>query len=339
MFPPLSSGRLSHSHSHSIRVLSSRCYRFFTTTTTTVDDTTVDDTTTTKKNNNNINPPDKVLLSNLDTTTGVLTLTLNRPRQHHALNLALLEALHRELSSAANNRGDIRAVVIESSGPVFSSGHDLKELIVTPTTTTTTRKIFQTCRQVMQLLSNNNSEEAIPQPTIASVQGLATAAGFQLAAACDLVLATPGAQFATPGVSSIGLFCHTPAVELVRCTVGPKVALDMLYTGRILSAEEALRHGLVSRIIAGGESELRDATHELARAIASRSAPAMQLGKRTVYKQQQIQQQQQQQQPNSRHDAYEIATQAMLDNLEMEDAKAGIDAFLNKQPSPEWKHK
>ena len=253
----------------------------------------------------------------VDQTEGVLTLTLNRPKQRNALNRSLLEALKAELEQASRVPHGIRAVVIQGEGnAAFSSGHDLKELISLDKEQQ--RDLFLLCSDVMQLLPN------IPQPTIGAVEGLATAAGCQLAAACDLVVGNPMSGYATPGATTIGLFCHTPAVPLVR-SIGMKRAMDMLYTGRTITAPEALQYGLITHIAANPRREAA----KLARHIALHSASALQSGKRNLYKQASA---------DSLKAAYDIATPAMIKNLETTDAKTGIAAFLQKKPTPEWKH-
>eukprot|EP00934_Nitzschia_sp_Nitz4_P000785 Nitzschia sp. Nitz4//scaffold211_size37880//12748//13614//NITZ4_007703-RA/size37880-processed-gene-0.1-mRNA-1//1//CDS//3329541970//785//frame0 len=258
----------------------------------------------------------KCLLS--EEEDGVLTLTLNRTRQRNALNRELLEALGSELDRAAQSPKDIRVVVFRSQreAPVFSAGHDLKEMMSGDASSQA--DLFNLCSSVMAKVPS------IPQPTIAAVEGLATAAGCQLVAACDLVVASPMSGFATPGAKAIGLFCHTPAVSLVR-SVGIKQALDMLYTGRTITAQEALNYGLVTQI-AGNPHKDAD---ELAKLIASKSAPAIQAGKRILYSQASA---------KSLKSAYEIASQAMVDNLKNEDAKVGINAFINKEHEPKWQH-
>lgn len=256
------------------------------------------------------------LLINED--NGVLTLTLNRPRQRNALDKKLLQAFKSELDRASVSPKDIRAVVIQSvkGCPVFSSGHDLKEMMAVDSSEQA--DLYALCGTITGLLP------ALPQPTIAAVDGLATAAGLQLVAACDLVVANPTSTFSTPGAKSIGLFCHTPAVSLVR-SVGLKQALDMVFTGRPVSAQEALQFGLVTQL---AEDPQKDAA-ELAQLIASKSAAAVQAGKRTLYSQASA---------RSLKTAYEIATDAMIGNLQTSDAKSGIGAFLRKEPQPIWKH-
>jgi enoyl-CoA hydratase/carnithine racemase len=267
---------------------------------------------------------------------GVLTLTLNCPNQRNALNKRLLEEMHAILHSLHfNTTADVRAVVIQatsSSGNSFCSGHDLRELQSTATHLEKEEhmQMFDLCSQVMQLLQN------IPQPTVCAVHGMATAAGCRLVAAADMAIASPSARFSTPGVN-IRLFCHTPAVPLVRC-IGPKKAMDMLLTGRVLSANQALEYGLISRIVEKIDEEdddddeatsVQKEAYALAKSIAGRSACAVGLGKQTFY---------QQAAETSLDRAYKMASAAMVKNLQTYDASHGIGAFLNKT-KPEWKHR
>lgn len=277
------------------------------------------------------------LLEELD-INGVLTLTLNRPKQRNALDRRLLEQLHESLARAAASSaadfsaGDdkhtpVRVVVLQSQGRVFSSGHDLKELIgLRDAAGETTddeandeiHDLFATCSSTMQLL------QEIPQPTICAVDGLATAAGCQLVASCDIVVASPQASFQTPGVT-IGLFCHTPAVPLIRC-IGMKRAMDMLFTGRAVSAEEAFKFGLVSRLVENPQIEAAEIAKVLATGMSSAT---LQMGKQVVYKQQSA---------RDLKEAYSIAGQAMEENMRLMDARIGIESFIQKT-KPAWKHK
>ncbi len=249
---------------------------------------------------------------------GILTLTLNRPKQRNALNGALLESLRVQLETASQVPRDIRVVVIQSQGnnAVFSSGHDLKEMMSLGGDGQ--RDLLQLCSHVMQLLPS------IPQPTIAAVDGLATAAGCQLVAACDLAIGNPMSGYSTPGATTIGLFCHTPAVPLVRC-IGLKRALEMLYTGRTITAPEALQYGLITSLAANPRRQAAKLAHKL----AGQSAGAMQAGKQIFY---------QQASAENLEKAYDLADQGMLQNLQTEDAKAGIESFLQKTAKPEWIH-
>lgn len=178
------------------------------------------------------------------------------------------------------------------------------------------KELFRLCSDVMRAIVE------IPQPVIAAVNGIATAAGCQLVAACDLAVASPESKFSTPGVE-IGLFCSTPAVSLARA-VGKKAAMDMLLTGRMVPAEEALRIGLISHV----DDNPEDRALELAEQIASRSGRALAIGKQTFYEQIQM---------NNIADAYEVASQAMVDGMLSEDANIGINSFFEKR-DPEWKN-
>ncbi len=276
---------------------------------------------------------------------GVLTLTLNRPKQRNAMNLELLNELHSILSKLKESRStqtSVRAVVVQANGSAFCSGHDLKEIEFYSSQPESEKRVrnqelFHLCSKVMQLWKE------IPQPTIAAVHGIATAAGCQLVASTDLVIASEKAKFATPGVQ-IGLFCSTPAVPLLRC-IPQKIALDMLYTGRVLMAHEAQMYGLVSRLVTvdkenkgsarqnefhshEGEITQKEA-HTIAKNIASKSSMAMSIGKLSIYKQISC---------SSLNEAYDVANEAMVENLSCEDATVGITSFLNKKV-PEWKHK
>jgi enoyl-CoA hydratase/carnithine racemase len=261
------------------------------------------------------------LLQKLD-ENGVLTLTLNRPKHRNALNRELLHNLHTSLTSAANSVSDsntpVKVVVLQSHGYVFSSGHDLKELKALSNDQAAIQNLFELCTETMLAFSS------IPQPTICAVEGLATAAGCQLVASCDVVVASSLASFQTPG-ATLGLFCHTPAVPLARC-IGSKQALDMLYTGRELSAKEALTHGLVSRLAKDAQKEAA----KIAKEIATESSSAtIQMGKRVFFQQQSL---------PEMGDAYKAATQAMVNNMELYDAKHGIASFLQKQ-KPDFQDK
>jgi enoyl-CoA hydratase/carnithine racemase len=251
----------------------------------------------------------------------VATLTLNRPAARNGLSVALLDALQAALRDIAAD-SSIRCVVIQAEGPVFCAGHDLKEITAHFGDADGGHAFFADsmarCAAVMQAIPT------LPQPVIAAVQGMATAAGCQLAAACDLVVASQAARFCTPGVE-IGLFCSTPAVALSRA-VPRKAAMEMLLTAEPIDAAEAHRLGLVNRIVPA--ELLRGDVAALAAQIAGRSARAVQLGKRTFYRQAGL--------PLA--EAYEVAAAAMVENLLAEDAAEGIDAFLAKR-SPEWRHR
>ena len=254
------------------------------------------------------NDAEDPLLKSLDEENGVLTLTLNRPEQRNALTSSLLDSMLETLVEVSGSLSDVRAIVLQSEGKLFCSGHDLKE--IRSMNPSQHEDMFAKSNEMMQLLSK------IPQPTIAAVQGgLATAAGCQLVCATDIVVASPMSSFAAPGIK-LGLFCHTPGVELVRC-VGQKIAMDMLLTGRTLTSEEALNYGLVSRIAGNPRKEAKLIATEL----AAMSPSAMALGKRTFYDQSEV---------GNKEEAYKIAGSAMVQNLTLEDTTKGIDFFLQK---------
>ena len=243
---------------------------------------------------------------------GVLTLQLNRPQRRHALSISLLEALEAALTSISND-SLVRVVVIASDGPVFSSGHDLGEMQQRPEAEY--QHLFATCARVMKLIRQ------LPQPVIARVQGFATAAGCQLVAACDLAVASETAQFATPGVK-IGLFCTTPMVPLVR-NIAPKIAMEMLLTGRPISAEKALAAGLVNAVVAADQLDAKVA--EYTSAILNSSRQTLAIGKREFYEQINM----------DETEAYDRAVCVMTENVLQHDAQEGMSAFLEKR-TPHW---
>lgn len=242
-------------------------------------------------------------------------LTLNRPEKRNVLSLELMNDMLDKLSLVAVNL-DIRIVVIRGNGPVFCSGHDLNEIVGTDYDIHHFHKIFSKCAEMMRAI------HALPQPVIAQVHGVATAAGCQLVAACDLAIAETGAQFATPGVK-IGLFCSTPAVPLVR-VIGRRKAMEMLLSGRFVSAKEAERFGLVNRIVA--PDRLAEQTRNWALEMAQSSRYTLTFGKETFYKQVDL----------ADKSAYDFATNAMVMNCLAEDAQEGMLAFLEKR-DPVWK--
>ena len=246
------------------------------------------------------------------TGDGIAVLTLNNPDRRNALSFITLLVLERRLAESAADP-NTRVVVIRSEGPVFSSGHDLNELVNGEAEDYTA--VFDACTRVMEGI------RLLPKPVIAQVQGLATAAGCQLVATCDIAVAADTAAFATPGVQ-IGLFCTTPGVAVAR-SVMPKKAMEMLLTGRPISAQEALEFGLISRIAPA--DELEQQVMDLAGQIASASAQTLALGKAAFYQQIEM----------DRPSAYQFAGKVMVDNLLEDDAKEGITAFLEKRP-PVW---
>lgn len=247
----------------------------------------------------------------------VAVLTLNAPASRNALSLAMLAALTQRVD-AVSRRADIRAVVLQAEGPAFCAGHDLKELTAHRNDPDRGRAFFEetmrACSALMQKIV------ALPQPVVAAVDAMATAAGCQLVASCDLAVAGPGARFCTPGVD-IGLFCSTPAVALSR-NVAPKHAMEMLLTGAPIGAEAALRIGLVNRLAPEGA---RAGALALARLIAAKSPQAIRFGKAAFYAQRE--------QPLA--EAYELASAVMVENMLAQDAKEGIAAFLEKR-APGW---
>jgi enoyl-CoA hydratase/carnithine racemase len=253
-----------------------------------------------------------------DCEGGVTRLTLNRPDSRNSLSFAMLGALRHALEEIAQDPR-VCVLVLAAAGPVFCAGHDLREITAHRNDEDAGRAFFdaamQRCAEVMQAII------ALPQPVIAEVQGVATAAGCQLVATCDLAVASEAARFCTPGVD-IGLFCSTPAVALSRA-VAAKPALEMLLTGAMLPAEEARRIGLVNRVVpADGLSE---ATMALARHIADRSAHAVRIGKATFYRQREL--------PLA--EAYAHCAAVMTENLMAAEAEEGIGAFLGKR-KPVW---
>jgi enoyl-CoA hydratase/carnithine racemase len=248
----------------------------------------------------------------------VAILTLNRPSARNALSEAMITSLSDALAAIGADRR-IRAVVLAANGPAFCAGHDLKELTARRADADGGRAYFQhimtICSAMMQAIVK------LPQPVIAAVQGPASAAGCQLVATCDLAVASNAAKFATPGVD-IGLFCSTPMVALSR-NVSRKHAMQMLLTGEMISAEDALRFGLVNRVAAAGK-EL-GAALALAYIIVSKSSHTVKIGKEAFYRQAEM--------PLA--DAYQYAAQVMTENMMARDAQEGICAFIEKR-KPSW---
>jgi enoyl-CoA hydratase/carnithine racemase len=245
---------------------------------------------------------------------GVATLTLNRPAARNALSRALMSELQAALDRCAADPA-VKVVVLAAAGPVFCAGHDLKEL----RSLKGEREIalvFEQCSALMTTIV------ALPKPVIAKVQGMATAAGCQLVASCDLAIAAEGARFATPG-ARIGLFCSTPMVALSRA-VGRKAALEMLLTGEAVDAAEAARLGLINRAVPA--DELDAAVAQLAGSIAARSPLTVAAGKAAFQAQLDL--------PLAQ--AYAYAGRVMTANLMADDAAEGIDAFLEKR-HPVWR--
>ena len=248
----------------------------------------------------------------------VAVLTLNRPAARNSLTEQLLTMLGDAFTAIAANK-DVRAVVLAANGPSFCAGHDLKELTARRTDPDGGRAYFQhimtTCSAMMQQIVN------LPQPVIAAVQGVASAAGCQLVASCDLAVAAKTAGFATPGVD-IGLFCSTPMVALSR-NVARKHAMEMLLTGDIVPADRAATMGLVNEVVPAGHERAR--AMELAQAFASKSAHVIGIGKAAFYRQLEL--------PLA--EAYRYASEVMTENMMARDAEEGICAFIEKR-DPTW---
>ncbi|PSR35839.1 MAG: enoyl-CoA hydratase [Sulfobacillus thermosulfidooxidans] len=243
----------------------------------------------------------------------IATLALNNPRRRHALSHALLAELEHAVKELAAKRS-VNVVIIQSSGPAFSSGHDLTEVL--DQSPEDVHSLLLACGQTMRAVSH------APQVYIAQVQGIATAAGCQLVAACDLAVSARSARYATPGVK-IGLFCSTPAVHVTR-NIGRKKAAELLFTGEFMSAADALTYGLVNRVV--DDEELEQETWKLARTIAQYSLNTLEVGKRTLHAQWQMNDDQ----------ALDFATEVIARQAADADAKEGIAAFLSKR-EPVWK--
>lgn len=241
----------------------------------------------------------------------VTRITLNEPQRRNPLSLAMMD----ELSGAlANLSEECQVVVIGGAGPAFSAGHDLTEMVGADETAIAT--LFQKCTDLMEMV------QAIPQPVIARVHGIAAAAGCQLVASCDLVVASDTCRFSTPGVK-IGLFCSTPMIPVTRA-VGRKRAMEMLLTGEPIDAPRAAEWGLVNRVVP--EGDLDTAVDELVMAILRSSPAVIGLGKQAFYAQVDVDQ----------HSAYQQTQPVMVKNALMDDAQEGMGAFLEKR-SPNWR--
>jgi len=246
-------------------------------------------------------------------------LTLNAPATTNALSEAMMSALCERLKAISSDTS-VRVVIVSGAGAHFCAGHNLKEMTEHRTDADGGRQyfkdLFDRCSEMMLSITR------LPQPVIAQVQGIATAAGCQLVATCDLAIAATDATFATSGIN-IGLFCATPMVALSR-NVSQKQALEMLLTGEVISADKALDIGLINRHVA--LESLSAATMELAETLASKSPVALRLGKKAFYDQATL----------TLEQAYAQTAQVMADNMMASDTKAGIDAFITKQPMPDW---
>ncbi len=245
---------------------------------------------------------------------GIATLTLNRPGKFNALSSELLAALQSELDAIAKD-GSVRVVVLAAAGKAFCAGHDLGEMRADPDTEAMTA-LFKQCSRMMMTLTE------IPQPVIARVHGMATAAGCQLVAQCDLAVAVEEATFATSGIN-VGLFCSTPAVAVTR-NLPRKQAMELLMTGEFIDAETARQYGLVNRVVPA--EQLDAAVAELAGSIAAKSPLAVAFGKQLFYKQLEV----------GLEGAYEQASQVITANMQDNMTRAGLDAFVEKKPMPKW---
>ncbi len=258
-----------------------------------------------------------MLASELD-DDGILRLTLDDPGRRNALSEAMLGKLGAAFDRAAFDPA-VRVVVLAANGPAFCAGHDLKEMTAGRSDADRGRdyftKIMAMCSGIMQAIVN------CPKPVIAEVTGVATAAGCQLVASCDLAIAADTARFSTPGVH-IGLFCSTPMVALSR-NIADKHAMEMLLTGDMVSASRAAQIGLINRAVV--PEELQDATMEMARKIASKSSMTLATGKRAFYAQREM----------TLAEAYDYASKVMVENMLAGDAEEGIGAFIEKR-MPQW---
>jgi enoyl-CoA hydratase/carnithine racemase len=250
---------------------------------------------------------------------GILTLTLDNPASRNSLSSSMMSALQDALD-AAQEDGQTRVIVIAGSPPAFCAGHDLRELDSGKAQPDGGRALFtalmRQCARLMQSIVNH------PRPVIADVRGVASAAGCQLVASCDLAIASSEARFATPGVN-IGLFCSTPMVALSR-NVSQKHAMEMLLTGEIISADRAHQIGLVNRVHA--PEEIDDAVRRIAGLIASKSLMSLATGKSAFYRQVDM----------SLPDAYDYTADVMIENMLKHDAREGVAAFIEKR-KPQWR--
>ena len=246
---------------------------------------------------------------------GVTTLTLNRPQSGNSLSHQLVHELQDTLDDIRDDRS-VRVVILAAAGRLFCTGHDLNESVEAMQAPETKRAATASCSRMMQSLLR------LPQPVIARVHGIATAAGCELVASCDLVYASSEARFATPGVN-IGFWCHSPQVAVSRA-VAPKHAMQMLLTGKLMDAETAFRMGLVSAVVA--PDKLGEAVDEVARDIAAKSAYAIAQGKESFYRQLEM----------DRGAAYDFTGEVIYRTIQADDAREGITAFLEKR-DPVWR--
>ena len=260
----------------------------------------------------------KCLHSHIQNNT--LTLTLNQPEKRNALSLEMLESLYMEILNAKNNP-DIRVIVIAANGSVFCAGHDLKELNQRRNDLDNGKAFFEKtmslCSQVMQAIVNH------PRPVIAKIQGMATAAGCQLVASCDLAIAVDSAKFCTPGVN-IGLFCSTPMVALSR-NIPRKKAMQMLLLGDVIDAQTAQNNGLIN--LAVQPDNLDGAVEQYCQRLCDKSTTTLTIGKEAFYQQAEM----------TLEQAYNFTSEVMVKNMLHNEAKEGMNAFLEKR-TPNWEH-
>jgi enoyl-CoA hydratase/carnithine racemase len=245
---------------------------------------------------------------------GVTTLTMNRPQARNALSQGMLRAMLDAFIEVSTDE-TARVVILAGAGPGFCAGHDLKEIKAQNYSRNYTEQLFADCAELMQTIIR------LPKPVIAQVHGIATAAGAQLVASCDLAISSQEARYATPGVN-IGLFCSTPMVALSR-NLSNKHAMQMLLTGDLIDAQNAYRMGLVNEVVDAEQLERK--TMELARKLASKSPLTVAIGKEAYYRQAEL--------PLS--EAYDYTKEVMVRNLEARDAQEGISAFIEKR-HPVW---
>lgn len=252
---------------------------------------------------------------------GILRLTLNNPKNQNTLSELMMDSLKKAFSDAATDQS-IRVIILAANGAIFCAGHDLKEITDARKSqdsgTDYFKQLFDSCSELMQMIVSN------PKPVIAEVDGIATAAGCQLVASCDLAIATNDSKFATPGVN-IGLFCSTPMVALSR-NVAKKHAMEMLLTGDMIDSINAKAIGLINNHVS--KDLLMEKTLSIANKIASKSAMTVKMGKQAFYIQSELE----------LSEAYKYTSKIMVENMLKEDAKEGIDAFINKR-NPKWTDK
>ena len=252
---------------------------------------------------------------------GILRLTLNNSKNQNTLSELMIDSLKKAFSDAATDQS-IKVIILAANGPIFCAGHDLKEITDARKSqdsgTDYFKQLFDSCSELMQMIVSN------PKPVIAEVDGIATAAGCQLVASCDLALATNDSKFATPGVN-IGLFCSTPMVALSR-NVAKKHAMEMLLTGDMIDSKNAKAIGLINNHVS--KDLLMEKTLSIANKIANKSAMTVKMGKQAFYIQSELE----------LSEAYKYTSKIMVENMLKEDAKEGIDAFINKR-NPQWTDK